>query len=156
MGQSAPYQLSQEATACLCFVFNYLFLRVLLCRFLSCGTGIFQLRHVSAVCELLAVAHRAQCPWRDGTQAPALGAGSLSPGPPGRSHSPCVAACRGCARCVLGTGQEVQPPDRRRVPSEYLLGPAGAPRGRRRIARLEKQKREVLLKFLNILNLSKN
>ena len=53
-------------------------------------------------------------------------------------------------------GQEVQPPSRRRVPPEYLLGPAGAPCGRRRIARLEKQKRAVLLEFLNILNLSKN
>lgn len=156
MGQSAPHQLSQEATACLCFVFSYLFLRVLLRRFLSCGTGIFQLRHLFAACKLLAAAHRAQCPRRDRTQAPALGAGSLSPGPPGRSHSPCVAACPGVPAVFSARVKEVQPPGRRQVPSEYLLEPAGTPRGRRGITRLEKQKRAVLLEFSNILNLSKN
>ena len=89
VGQSAPHELSQEATACLCFVFNYLFLRILLRRFLSCGTGIFQLRHVP-VCSLWtlsrAVSQEGRNPW------PCTGSGESQP----RAFREVPQSLRGC------------------------------------------------------------
>ena len=82
--------------------------------------------------------------WERGVSAPGLQGG---PTVPARLPVP------GAPSVFWGP---VQPPGWRQVPSENLLGPAGAPRGRRGIARLEKQKCAVLLEFLNILNRSKN